>query len=226
MPPLAAVPNVLRADFPFTYGEDVHALNRVFISYTGTAPTDATCTTLAGDLGVDWATEFAPYSTDQVTYEGCTLTDLSSSTAGQGTYANAVDGSLAVEPLGASTAFLGSMKIARRYRGGKPRTYLPIGGAGKLQDAQTWTSAFVADIQAALNQIIADIAVTSSGGCALGNLVNVSYYEGFVSSQNPITLRWRTIPKQRTAGPLVDPVTSWVAETRIGSQRRRNLRGS
>ena len=124
------------------------------------------------------------------------------------------------------TAFLGSMKIARRYRGGKPRTYLPIGGAGKLQDAQTWTSAFVADIQAALNQIIADIAVTASGGCALGNLVNVSYYEGFVSSQNPITLRWRTIPKQRTAGPLVDPVTSWVAETRIGSQRRRNLRGS
>lgn len=226
MPALAPVPNVLRADFPFSVGEDVMALNRVFISYTGTAPTDATCVSLATTLSGIWSGEMKVYSVSDVAYLGCTLTDLTSPTAGQGSFTTSVEGTYDESLWAAGVAFLASMKIARRYRGGKPRTYLPVGAYALMQDAQTWTSTFVGEMQAVLDQIISDISVTSDAGCALGTLVNVSYYEGFVSSQNPITLRWRTIPKQRVGGPVVDPVTAWVAEARFGSQRRRNLRSS
>ncbi|MDA4132684.1 MAG: hypothetical protein OK454_06115, partial [Thaumarchaeota archaeon] len=196
MPALAPVPNVLRCDFPFTVAEDVSALNRVFVSYTGTAPTDATCVSLATTLSGIWSGEMKVYSVSDVSYVGCTVTDLTSSTSGQGLFATSVEGTYDDTKWPAGVAFLASMKIARRYRGGKPRTYLPVGAYGLMQDAQTWTTTFQGEMQAVLDQIISDISVTSDAGCALGTLVNVSYYEGFVSSQNPITLRWRTIPKQ------------------------------
>jgi hypothetical protein len=206
-------------------GADLAALTRLHIDYSGTAPTNATCALLASDLYTIFQGTLLPYTPSTTSLESVTVTDLTSPTAGHGEFLAHHVGTLSGVELGAGVAFLASMKIARRYRGGKPRSYLPLGSDNVLQTPQTWTSTFVANVQASLDAIRADIAVTTEAGCNLGQLVNVSYYAGFVSSQNPITLRWRNIPKPRIT-PVIDVATGWQAESRLSSQRRRNLRQS
>ena len=226
MPALEPVPNVLKVDIGWSIGSDLTALTRLFVSWSGTAPSNATCASLAAALYVIFAAELAVYTATTNALEYVNVQDLTSDTAGQGTHVATTAGSLAGGLLGAGVAFLASMKIGRRYRGGKPRSYLPLGDVTFLDTAQLWTSGFQGDVQASLNAIIADVSVTSSGGCDLGSLVNVSYYKGFVvSPPNPVTGRVRNVPTPR-AVPVVDPVTAWVAEQRLSSQRRRNLRSS
>lgn len=224
MPALPNVPGVLRCDLSWTIAEDTNALTRLHISYTGTAPTDAVCATLAGDLYTIFAAELLVYAHTDMTLDAVKLTDLTTPTSGQGEHLGSTAGSLAGSTLGAATCFLASQKIARRYRGGKPRSYLPLGVSEQLLDAQQWTSAFVTNVQAALDAVVSDIGTTSASGTDLGSLVSVSYYHGFVVETNPVTGRARNIPILRTGGPVVDTVTAYVAEQRLSSQRRRNLR--
>lgn len=220
------MPGVLRVDLEWSIGSDLTALTRLHIAYSGAAPGDATCAAIAQSLYGIFAAELCVYANAANSLLGCVVTDLTSPSSGRGSYSHTTAGSLSGGILGASTAFLASEKIARRYRGGKPRAYLPLGDSGQLLTEQLWTTGFVANVQASLDAIVADINGLTTSGTVLSTLVNVSYYEGFVSSQNPVTLRWRNIPKQRTGGAVVDGVTQWVAEQRLSSQRRRNLRSS
>jgi hypothetical protein len=201
-------------------------LTRVHIAYTGTAPNDATCATLAQALWVIFGAEFCTYAGSDVSLTSVTLTDLTSPTSGQGDHIATTVGVLAGTMIGADVCMLASMRIARRYRGGKPRSYLPLGTTNVLQTAQTWAATFVSNVQLALDATRADIAVTVASGTTLTTLVNVSYYQGFTVVTNPVTGRARNVPKLRVGGPVVDVVTNWVAESRLASQRRRNLRSS
>lgn len=223
MPALPPVPAVIRADVLYELGSDIDALTRLHIGYSGTPPIDATCVALAGLLNIIFGAEFGTYMTPGNKILGVRVTDLSSPTGGQGESLSTTNGSYSSGVVPAGVSLLANMTIQRRYRGGKPRSYLPLGGSVGLTSQSLWDPTFLANVQAALNACIADIAVTATGGCALGTLVNVSYYEGFVNAQNPVTLRWRAIPKLRVGGPVVDTVTSWVANAKPSSQRRRNL---
>jgi hypothetical protein len=226
MPPLPNVPNVLKADVGWQIGADLAALTRLHISYTGTPPTGATCVTLAHDLHSDIAATLLPYMVSSNNLLSVRLTDLTSPTSGQGIYSATLPGTSTHNIIGADVSVLASMTIGRRYRGGKPRSYLPLGGDGDLATQQTWTTTFVSNVQASLDGLRSDIAATSFAGCALVALVNVSYYQGFTLVTNPITGRGRNVPKLRVGGPIVDAATNWVCENRLSSQRRRNLRQS
>jgi hypothetical protein len=223
VPALPVVPNVIRVDIEWTVGTDAAAMDRIFIAYSGGPPTSANCVTLAGLLYIIFAAELAIYTNANNALTGVRVTDLASSTGGQGEHLQTTVGSIGPDDLGANSTALASMRIGRRYRGGKPRSYFPLGGASVMQTPQTWTSAFQVNVQAALNAIIADIAVTTAGTTVLTHLVNVSYYHGFTVVTNPITGRARNVPTLRPA-PIVDPVLSWVMELKLASQRRRLLR--
>jgi hypothetical protein len=225
MPALPDVPGVLRVDVQQTLGDDDAVLNRIFVNYTGTAPNDATCNTIASQLYTIWASEFIPYMTPDKSLTGVVVTDLTSPSSGQGSHSAVTPGTFSSSPIGASSCMLASIRIARRYRGGKPRTYLPVGGDTVLQTPQTWTSTFVGQIQASLNQVISDIAAYSVSGCSLGSIVNVSYYSGFTIRPSPPIpgVRARNVPTVRVA-PVVDVLVAWNAETRLASQRRRDHR--
>lgn len=226
MAPLPAVANVIRADIGWQIEDDLAALTRLHINWTGTAPSSATCITLAHDLHTIVVGTLLPYTGAHINLLSVEVTDLTSSSGGQGIYLHTDPGTEAGTRLPAGAAFLASMTIARRYRGGKPRSYLPLGVAEDLLTQQTWKATFVSNVQASLDAFRADIAVTTAGGCALGTLVNVSYYQGFTVVTNPLTGRARNVPKLRTAGPITDVVLNWRAENRLSSQRRRNLRSS
>jgi len=223
MPALPAVPGVVRCDIGYQLGSDIDAITRLHISYTGTPPNDVTCAALAALLRIIYNAELIPYMTPGNKITGVQVTDLSSVTGGQGEDLGITNGTYSSTDLTAGTALLVNMHIQRRYRGGKPRSYFPLGGGSALTTQSLWDSTFLSNVQAALDAIRADIAVTASGGCSLADVVNVSYYKGFVSAQNPVTLRWRNIPLVRTGSIPVDAATSWVANPKPSSQRRRNL---
>ncbi len=220
MPALPAVANVIRCDVLWSVGTDNAALDRLHIAYTGGPPSSADCTTLAAALWIIFDAELIPYVNGNNSLLGVRVTDLSSSTGGQGEHLETDVGDIAPDDLGANSTALVTMGIGRRYRGGKPRTYFPLGGQSVMQTPQTWTAAFVTNVQASLDAIRTDIAVTSAGSTTLTHLVNVSYYHGFTVVTNPITGRARNVPTLRVA-PLVDAAVSWTMELKLASQRRR-----
>lgn len=55
------------------------------------------------------------------------------------------------------------------------------------------------------------------------NQVNVSYYEGFEVVTDPVTGRSRNVPQLRPGGPVVDKITGFSINPKLGSQRLRNL---
>ncbi|MGO9750265.1 MAG: hypothetical protein ACLP8S_05560 [Solirubrobacteraceae bacterium] len=53
--------------------------------------------------------------------------------------------------------------------------------------------------------------------------VNVSYYEGFQVVTDPLTGRSRNVSQLRSEGPVVDRITGFSINPKLGSQRGRNL---
>jgi hypothetical protein len=109
----------------------------------------------------------------------------------------------------ASACVLASLEIARRYRGGHPRIYLPWGTAGTYETGSTkfWDNAFIT----ACNTQFADMIDAMLPGpvgtwtYSVNDLVNVSYYSGGA----------------RRTDAVVDQVLSGVVRNRVCSQRRR-----
>lgn len=221
MPALPAVPNVVRLRWLHTVGSNLNLGCHQYWHYTGAAPTAADMVSLAGTMESLWNTNFKPLAGTWVTLTECIAQDLSSSSAAIGTNSTTSTGTLSGSPLTAETAVLVNYVIARRYRGGKPRTYWPIGQPSNLTTAERWSAGAVTGFQTAVNAISTGLAaVTFSGGGTLNSQVNVSYYLGFTSYQNPVTGRWINAPKVR-ATPVVDNITSSVVSAIPGSQRRR-----
>jgi hypothetical protein len=109
--------------------------------------------------------------------------------------------------------------IARRYRGGKPRSYFPFGVAGDYATDATWSGSLVTAVNSGVTAFYAAIAALSIG--AMGTLahVNLSYYKGFTNVTNP-SGRERAVPTYRSSA-LLDTVTGYSAKTVMGSQKRR-----
>ena len=221
MPALPAVPNVLRVTYEFSDGLDFQAIVREFWKYSGTPPTDATCATIASDIYTAWVTRLIAElgSVNQIL--GVKVVDLSSATAGAGVHAAITGGTRSGLGFAGGTAVLVNKRILRRYRGGKPRGYWPFFTVDDFLTPQGWKSASVSGLQTALGLFYGDVAAILESGCQLLNEVNVSYYHGFASVQNPVTLRWKNINTPR-ATPIVDDVVASTVHAQPASQRRRN----
>jgi hypothetical protein len=221
MPALPAVPKVIRVTLPFKLPTDPNALSRFFVEYSGTAPTPIQLQTFCDAVATAEATEFGPLMSGLYTMQAVQAEDLSSSSSAVagGSIANA--GSRAGGSLAPGTALIIEFLIARRYRGGKPKVFLPLGVSADVTAAGVWNTAFAASASAGWAAFIA--SVVAAGWTAAGTLeqVSVSYYAGNTPVQNPITHRWRNVPTLRGT-PIIDPVVAVRYEAGLGSQRRRN----
>lgn len=104
MPALPDVPGVLRITHHFSIGVDLHALVRWHMTYTGSAPTDAQCATLADAIATHFGTDCFELWPETTTFTGVDVLDLSSPTAGSGTVTAAVVGALSGATLTAGAA--------------------------------------------------------------------------------------------------------------------------
>lgn len=226
MPPLPDQPNILKIRMLWDVGDDLHVSTTFHFAYTGTPPTNATCDTIASDIYTPAVTYLVPLFDALTSLEGVTVQDLTSPTSGVGLHMAHTVGTRAGTVLPASTCVLVNLGIGRRYRGGKPRIYFPFGVAADLSAPQAWSPTAVGDFNSGIGDFFGAVAVISVAGCVMAGTQSISQYHGFTAVQNPITGRWRNVPKPRTVAIAPDPILSILVNPKPGSQRRRNLHGT
>lgn len=155
------------------------------------------------------------YICENITLTEVTATDLSSDDSAFGTHvASQVGAASQIWP--ANTAFLFSQQVRRRFRGGHGRTYLPGVSPDNTTDGRSWTTGAVSDLQnwwsANFGPVVLAGAFAPYPNISGLSHVLVSYF-GDHSAGNP--------PPYRRTTPLVDTVTTTVADSVIRSQRRR-----
>lgn len=220
MPPLASPGKVVRADFFLSVGANVRVRDRIFFSYTGAGPNTTDLTTLAGTISTAWLNQLVPQTNTSVVLTQIALTDLASSSGAQVFSTQSRSGTLAGTFLPAAVAMIVKFKIARRYRGGHPRFYLPGRVTADLSTTTTWAGASATSLATAFAAFIAACVTTPPTNLGTMAHVNVSYFTGFTNKTFP-SGRTRAVPNPR-ATPLVDPITSYSVNTQVGSQRRRS----
>lgn len=221
MPALPNVAAVLRVQLQGHVGIDADWITRFYLSYTGTAPTSAQLNSLAGVIRAAWGTNVKALLPASAGLDSVTIQDLTSLTSAIGIDTTGIVGTRAGSLIPGGTSMVVSYRIARRYKGGHPRGYWVMGVSADLGDAQQWAGAFLTAAQTAIDAFFAAaIGTPWTGGGTLAH-VNVSYYHGFTVHTNPTTGRARNVPTLRGT-PVVDAVTSRVAQDNIGTQRRRN----
>lgn len=217
---------MLRVDWSFSVEDDGAAMVRQFWLYSGTAPTGATCVSLAQALQNAWIAHMTPQSGTNGGSNGVTVQDISSSTGADGQYGVFTAGTGRSGSVPRSCAALVNYAIARRYRGGKPRSYFPIAAGGDINttgdflpgSVSAWDTAYAAFTTAAE-------AISVSGTSIVGQR-NVSYFSGYtLGPAQPGGYR-KKVPTLRAGGPQVDPITSASFSTKPGSQRRRTRAGA
>lgn len=215
MPPLPAVPGVIKAVMKGVSGEatPLDWANILHFAFSGASPTDAMLTALAGVIASEWGTHMSPEQVNNVTMNQVDLYDLTSSTSSSVGIPETIGGTRGDDEIPANVAYLVDYPIPRRYRGGHPRTYLLVGGNADFLDAAHWSTAFTAEVASHWSAFLEAVIGYSNSGTTISNLVNVSYYD---KNEFP------TPPYRRTT-PMVDVINVglMVGQQQMASQRRR-----
>jgi hypothetical protein len=194
--------------------------SRFYLSYTGSAPTAANCVTLAGDIASAWNTRLPGLIYSNISLVEVDVLDIATSSGAFGTVTVSHPGTLAGGTLVANAATNVEFDIARRYRGGKPRMFLPPPDDSALASLDKYTTGFIAGANTAVGEFFSDIEALSIGAIGTLQHVNVSYYQGFTNVTNS-SGRTRAAPKYRTPTAKVEAVVGYATKAVIGSQRRR-----
>ena len=224
MPPLPPVPNVLVIQMKFTVG-NANVMSRVNVRYVSASPTRNDLIAYATHIDAMIGSHLLPLCSEQVKTVEVMITDLTSDTAARGIATSSQVGTRPGLPNGAAVAALINFKVARRYRGGKPRIYFPFFVAADLTDRLTWTSDAIIGATTGWDTFMNAVIDGAPAVSRVVEQVNISLYEGFTVVTDPRTGRSRNVSQLRTDGPAIDRITGFSINPKLGSQRRRNLHG-
>lgn len=224
MPALPAAPSVIKVALHFQLDAGHTGSSRFYMKYSGGPPSDADLDTLASGVSTVFGSDLASWMSENYHLVEVFCTDLTSGTAAEGSWTGSVAGGRSGTVLPIDACVCLNHKIARRYRGGKPKIFLPFGLQSDLNsDGDTWTSGLISGLGTAWHTFVTDVEAIGSIGCTLTDIVNVSYYSGFASVENPVTHRWRNIPTPRSGDATIDGITSTFVYPYISQQRRRRF---
>jgi hypothetical protein len=218
-PPLPDVP-VVRCRLDYQDTTSLRSGSRFFLSYTGSAPSGANCTTLAGDIEAAWVTNLQTLINDNFALVEVDVLDIATDAGLSGQWTGTEAGTRSGTPTPNQVANNVEFGIARRYRGGKPRMYLPGGVMADLNDAATWEATFVTDSENAVAAFFAEIEGLSVGSMGTLKHVNLSYYQGYRTRMTGGGQQ-TFAPKYRSPNALHDDITGYFGKRELGSQRRR-----
>jgi hypothetical protein len=218
-PPLPDIPCIrVRLDYRFAPSEGG---NRFFVSYTGGPPSGADCTTIAGDIATAWTSFIAPLCSGDITLVEIDVLDIASDTGFSGQWTGSVVGSRSGTGLLYQSAANVEYDIARRYRGGKPRIYLPAGVEGDLLDQSHWDTTFINSLNSDVAGFFGAVEAITAGSTSLSHHVNLSFYSGVnPPTTDPGSGRVKQSNKYR-ATALHDNISGYAAKAMVSSQRRR-----
>jgi hypothetical protein len=177
----------------------------------------------AANIEVGIGAHLLPLFSTQVNTAEVMVTDLTSMSAARGIVSSRRVGTRPGLPNGAAVAALINFKVARRYRGGKPRVYVPFFVSSDLTPGLTWSATALEEGTAAWTAFMAGVLTDTPSTLTVVDQVNVSYYEGFEVVTDLRTGRSRNVSQLRPGGPAVDTITRFSINPKLGSQRGRNL---
>lgn len=224
MPTLPAVPNGIKVIIRYFDNTTNHTIiNKLHYTATPAPFAAADLTSLAtaiyNTVNTDWVSTGAVNGS--VFLEEVDTIDISTLSGAGGSHIASSAGGGGGNRGPAQACVNINWAIARRYRGGKPKTFLP-GATGTTTDDGPSAAAITAA------GVLAGHLSGSSGGTIVGatfgaltvtHLVNVSYYSGF-TNYTKVSGREASRPTLRVA-PVVDTITGGTAQTQWGTQRRR-----
>lgn len=216
--PLPDVPCV-RVRLDYTEADGFKGGNRLYFSYTGSAPSGATCTALADTIAGEWTSNLASLVHETWALTEVDVLDIASDSGLSGQWTGDNAGTSGGSALPAQVATNVEFDIDRRYRGGKPRMFLPPPGNVQQNTPSSWLAAFVTAVNTGMTAFTAAVLPFSSGGTTLENHVNLSYYKGFTNITNS-SGRERAVPTYRDVA-LHDIISAYSAKAEMGSQKRR-----
>jgi hypothetical protein len=217
--PLNPVPNVLRVvleGFVDTSAADTLWANVLHFTYTGSAPTDVQCAAIGTNVANTWNADVASLCPSPTTLQVVTVTDLTSTTAGEGEALVLHPGTRGDDSIPANAAVLISYPSQLRYKGGHPRSYLYVLGNADLQGATNWSTAATAEVQSKWRQFLGDCLNSGSGTATnLSNFCTIRYRGKFLPNGGP--------PHFYLDTPLINipPVSTAIAHQQMASQRGR-----
>lgn len=206
MPPLPPASNVIKAKLSWVLDLNTTAESILYFQYAGGTPSAADCAALAADIQASAVTNLKALVNVINKIGLVTVQDIGSSTGKEGIGGTVTAGTRTGNANPASTCVVMNHSIARRYRGGKPRTYFPAGGSADLASTGTWNTSLTNTCNTNWSTFITTCLAATSGSITLPNYVSVSYF-------NNGALR---------GTPEVDVISGTIARLRIGTQRRRN----
>lgn len=221
MPPLPFVANAIKAQLQWSEAEDAHLFTTLYFLYSGGPPNASEALTLATDIYNAAAVPVGQWGvTTNLT--GCRVTDLSSSTTGDALHTASTPGTRSgTDVLAGGTSVLVNYTIGRRYRGGKPRNYLPWGLSGDLLDRQTWKPGTVTSFHDSWSTFIGTVLGSVAGSTTLTAHINVSYYQGVTYQAAAAGTKQVATPTRRDV-PVKDDIIGFSISPVPASQRRRN----
>jgi hypothetical protein len=201
--PFQPVPNTIRVQLGGVNDALVWE-NVMHWAFSGAAPS----TTLLDQAALKFFDAFAqhlmPLAPEAVTLQAAVLTDLSSQTGAQGSYAAIAPGSAPGPNLGAQVAAVISKETSYRYRGGHGRSYLPVGTGSDLETSGTWNPNFTQNL---VDAWVAFVNEVSNGNA-------------FVGIGNEVIVH-RVVNKVPIPQAFVSAITGYLAQQVLGTQRRR-----
>lgn len=216
--PLPDIPCV-RVRMIYNEGAPAEGGNRFYLSYSGSAPTGANCATLASDIATAWAANLGPLVDGTYVLEEVDVLDIATDSGLSGQWTGSHAGGKTGASLSANAASNIEFGIARRYRGGKPRMYLPPSTSPDLISVTHWNNTYVAALSSGAAAFFAALEALSVGSMGTLAHVNLSYFKGFHNITNS-SGRERAVPTYRDVA-LHDNITGYFGKAVVGSQRRR-----
>jgi len=218
-PPLPETPTMrIRLDYTNSAGQDLGS--RFFLKYAGSAPSGDNCTAIAAAIAAAWQTHLDGHVQENYALTEVDVLDIASYDGLSGQWTGSYPGTDDSTALPDTVAVNIEFGIARRYRGGKPRMFLPPPGADSLENDYQWSTTFIENLTTDWDAFITAVEAIDVGAVGALTHVNVSYYSGFTNVENT-SGRMRAAPKYRTPSALVDTITGYFPKTLIGSQRKR-----
>lgn len=217
MPPYPPAPNCLRVTHQHTIGSDTNTGWHLFYR-ADKAASQAQMDALTAAASASWNTNLAPAHAVDVTLTHVIGSDLSDPGGPVSTNTATHVGTRTGGFLPASTSVLINMTIGRRYRGGKPRIYMPAGTQPDLGSAQTWVAGLLTAVNAGFNAHNVAIQNSIKTWSSTADLVNISYWHQVLASIPPNPPIYVS---QLRDTPVIDVIRSYTASSTISSQRRR-----
>jgi hypothetical protein len=190
------------------------------LAYTGGPPSSADLSTLAGLVNTAWGDNLASFMSDAGLLVETQARDLANPSTTIGNSVAGIDGTRSGGTADIARSAVQFFRPDRTFRGSRPKMFLPYGVDADVSGGFQWTTAFVTDLQIALNAFYAALDGGVGGSTHLALPVCVSYSHGFTVVTSGTTGRARNVPTPRVP-PLVTASLGIEVSSRIGTQRRR-----